>query len=370
MTGKVVLISGHDYRSARRSNFHHIADALVGLGFEVSFISIGYSYLSLLKGDSRNFLSRRANQLEIQNHVQCFLWKTKLHPFYPKILGLNFVSSLMYKPYAWLPNRFIDKELRSATVILVESGLTPLFLPRARARNSSAQIIYYASDELRTIGAHPFLQAQLENCRDIINHVAVVSRKMAPGFAWAADRLYCVPHGVNPIDFATDAGSPYTSRINGVSVGSMLFDPSFFIHASTQFPDVEFHVIGSGSKCRESKNVHVYPEMPFKDTIPFIKNATFGIAPYCYAPGCEYLCDTSMKLMQYDYLEIAAVCPYFAVGANQNRHGYIPGVSHSIVEAINAAMKRNRSTVRNKLLTWTEVVLRLLNPAAFHDTRV
>jgi 2-beta-glucuronyltransferase len=69
--GKVVVISDHDYRTARRASVHQIADAFARLGHKVSFISVRFSVLSRIKGDSRNFLWRRANKPEVKNNIQC-----------------------------------------------------------------------------------------------------------------------------------------------------------------------------------------------------------------------------------------------------------------------------------------------------------
>ncbi len=43
-------------------------------------------------------------------------------------------------------------------------------------------------------------------------------------------------------------------------------------------------------------NVHVHPETPFDDTLPYVKHATVGIAAYHAAEGADYLADSSLKL--------------------------------------------------------------------------
>lgn len=366
--GRALLISDHDYRTARRANMHPIADALARLGCEVSFVSVRFSPLSRLKGDSRSFLWDRANRPEVHNGIECYLWKTPFHPFHPRIPIANDVATLAYRAYANWPNNFLDDAMRQASVIVVESGLGALLMPRARDRNPSATLVYVASDELATVGVHPFVQAQLEAAIGDIDQVCVPSPRMAPNFQWASDRLFYVPHGLNAADFPDDEPSPYTARHNAVSVGSMLFDRSVFTMAAAALPDVQFHVIGAGEKFDAPANVRQHDEMPFRETIRYIRHADVGIAPYRPAPGCDYLCDTSMKLMQYEYFGVPAVCPDFASGERGDRYGYRPNDSASIEVAMRAALAKGRTATPKSFLSWEDVVRRLVDPRAFPDT--
>jgi 2-beta-glucuronyltransferase len=365
--GKVLIFSEHDYRTARRANLQPIADALVKLGHDVTFISVRYSLLSTIKGDSREGI--RANTPETCNGIECYLWRPIIHPFNPGRL-LAPVTVPLYRLYPRLPNEFIDRAVREAASVIVESGLGAILLRRIRTLNAKTKLIYYASDDLGMIGAHPVVQLILEQSGKLVDHVCIASPRMADKFRWSADRLYFVPHGINPADFAGASASPYSERLNAVSVGPSLFDPGFFAAATPLFPDVHFHVIGCGVKLQPRENLHVYGDMPFRDTLGYIKNATFGVAPYRPAGGSDYICDTSMKLMQYDYVGIPAVCANFAVGDHANRFGYLPGDARSIQAAINAAIAA-KDCVRPKrqFFTWDDVARRVLNPQLFSDTQ-
>jgi 2-beta-glucuronyltransferase len=365
---KVLIFSEHDYRTARRANLQPIADALVTLGHNVTFISIRYSSLSVIKGDSRNGI--RANIPEIYNGIECYLWRNLVHPFNPG-RACSALTAPLYWVYPRLRNDFIDKAIRSAAIMIVESGFGAVLLARARLLNREAKLVYYASDDLQMIGAHPIVQHILEQSGKFVDYVCISSRRMAARFRWMAERVHFVPHGINPADFADALDSPYSEKLNGVSVGSGLFDPEFFIHASPSFPNIQFHVIGSGADLPARKNLRVYKEMPFRDTIRYIKNATFGIAPYKRRPGSDYVCDTSMKLMQYEYLGLPAVCSDFAVGDSAYRFGYLPGNAQSIATSIKAALAaKDRIRPRREFLTWEGVARRILNPELFPDTQL
>jgi 2-beta-glucuronyltransferase len=367
---RAVIVSEHDYRTKRRANMHPIADAFLRLGWDVTFVSLRFSPLSRLKGDSRTFLWHRANALEFADGIGCYLWRTPFHPIHTRIAMIDRRSAFAYRLYARLPSRQLDALLRDATVVVVESGLGAMLIERIRALSPAAIISYLASDELATVGVHPFVQTSLEAAVAKLDHVCLPSPRMAKNFAWASDRLFHVPHGLDIADFMDGEGAnPYDAPLNAVSVGSMLFDPQALLYAAKAHPDIRFHVIGAGMRFDAPENVRLYDEMPFKATIPFIRHASIGIAPYRPAPGCDYLCDTSMKLMQYEYLGIPAVCPDFAAGEREHRFGYVPGDYGSIAQAF-AAAKASGPFSPPPFLAWDDVAQRLVNPRAFNDTRL
>ena len=77
--GRFLVLSAHDYRTPRRANIHFIGDELAKRG-HTRFFSLRYSALSRWKDDIRLPLDSKANLVEERNGVECFLWKTALHP--------------------------------------------------------------------------------------------------------------------------------------------------------------------------------------------------------------------------------------------------------------------------------------------------
>jgi 2-beta-glucuronyltransferase len=154
--------------------------------------------------------------------------------------------------------------------------------------------------------------------------------------------------------------SPYPKGIHAVSVGSMLFDPDFFHLATEARPDITFHAIGCGiDPGLLPKSTIYYKEKPYAETLPYLRHAAFGIAPYRSGKTPYYLCDTSMKLRQYAFLGLPAVCPEFAVGNhNSSRFGYVVGDKSSIAEAIQKALIAPR-TRSEDFLSWSEVVAQM-----------
>ena len=367
---RVVLLSAfHDYRTAKRGSIQQVADGLVRLGHQVTFVSTRFSRLSRLSGDSRLPLWDRANRVETVKGVQCYLARTLAHPFQSSNPVLNSAMAFLYRFYAELPDGRFDSFMREADDVIVESSIAAIYLRRIRRLNPNARIIYYATDRLDTVGAHPFVLRRLEQDRALIHHVSIRSPKMASVFDWAADRLFRAEFGIDPAPYAAIGPSPYPlGTTSVVSVGSMLFDPTFVQLAATAFPEVAFHVIGCGTEFDAPANVTVHPEMPFADTLPFVKHATLGAAPYRAAPGAEYLVDSSLKIAQYEYFGLPVVCPKFAAGETGGRFGYEPGDAASIVAALQGAFAAVGTLAPKRFLAWEQVAARILDPLDFADT--
>ena len=223
--------------------------------------------------------------------------------------------------------------------------------------NPAARRIYMASDDLATIGCSDYLQTCLRRSAPVIDYAVLPSRLLAPAMP-AGMKLIEVPHGLDQAPYAARRPSPYSARVNAVSVGSMLFN-------------VNFHIIGGGQESLRvnAKNAVVMPEMPFTETVRYIQHASMGIAPYVAADAPYYLSDTSMKLMQYQAAGINAVCPDFAVGGKPGRFGYDPGSEASIVQAVRGALQAPPVTA-SRFLNWDEVTDRILEPDDFVDTRI
>jgi 2-beta-glucuronyltransferase len=369
--GNVVFLSAfHDYRTAKKASIQQVADGLVRAGYDVSFVSTRFSHLSKLTGDSRMFLWDRANRVEDIDRVHCYLWRTLAHPFASRSGLLNRVMNAVYPLYARSSDRTVDAMLRAADHVIIESSVAAIFLRHIRSISPRAKIIYYATDRLDTVGAHPFIRQRLIADAGLIDHVCLRSPKMMDDFAWAADRLYRAEFGVNANDFDSIGPSPYTARQTAVSVGSMLFDADFFQRAAPLFPEVQFHVIGCGMRFDAPANVVIHDEMRFRDTLPYVKHATVGIAPYRPAPGVEYLAESSLKMAQYELLALPAVCPDFAVGDVTSRSGYCPGDAESMAAAMRRALGQAGTVTPRRFLTWDAVAERVLRPQDFPGTKL
>jgi 2-beta-glucuronyltransferase len=365
-----LVISGHDYRTRRKANMHFITDELAQRG-DVRFFSIGFSPLSDLRGrDPRTGQGIEVNVVQSHQQVQCYLWRTPIHPFNLASVGLGILSKALFEAYRRSVPDIFKQWVTDADTIIVESGLGVLILPNLRRWNPTATVIYIASDDIKTINCDPYLSRVLKENASVLNGARVPSRLLA-GAIPPGPLTFFVPHGIDRRLAEFGEPNPYRAPINAVAVGSMLFDTSFFHIAAEEFPTVTFHAIGSGKpKSAFPASVEVYPEMEHRRTIPFIKHADIGIAPYRMAKLPYYLGDTSMKLIQYGFFGLPAVCPDFSVGSNSDRRfGYEPGNRVSILAALERALATPRVQA-DSYLSWADVTDRLLNPTIYPDTAI
>ncbi len=364
-----LILSAHDYRSPRRVNMHFIAEQLALRG-TTRFFSLRYSSLSKLTSDPRLSLDERANVIETYQGVDCFLWKTQLHPFNTRLPFLSWAESLMYEQYRQQPHPVLVEWIREATTVVLESGISPIFFDLIKEINPNAEVIYIASDDLDTINVAGFVKDAFQKSAPLMKGIFIPSLYLLETLPVGSNAFF-VPHGIEVSMLDQADPSPYKPGINAVSVGSMLFDPQFFHVAAEQFPEMQFHVIGGGSGAKETfpSNVVIYDEMRHTDTLKYIKHANFGIAPYRSSHVPKYLCDTSMKLMQYDLFALPAVCPFSVVGSYSSRFGYEPGDPESIKAAVLAASTAPHQSSR-KFIGWADVADRILDPQNYQDTEV
>ncbi|KAF3996308.1 glycosyltransferase [Glaciimonas immobilis] len=365
-----LMITAHDYRSRRRVNVHFIAAELKKYG-PTSFFSCQYSFLSQLKSDPRKSLNRLANKVGLRDGVNCFLWKTFIHPFNTRHNFCAPIENFLFKRYINNPNPILVEWIKNTDVIIFESGIAPIFFDLVKRLNPKAKTIYLASDDLETINVASYVKNTFAEVGPKMDAICLTSSLMADEMP-DLKNCYVVPHGFDSSVQDHANPSPYGPGLHAVSVGSMLFDPDFFVIASKLFPEVTFHIIGCGMEVLPEfgKNVIVHVEMPHLLTLPYIKHATIGIAPYRSENVPRYLSDTSMKLIQYDFFQLPAVCPNGVVGDYVSRFGYTPGDAESILRAVRGALEAPRLPPQKLHLSWSEVVERLLAPDKFLDTRL
>ncbi len=363
---KFLIISRHDYRSRRKVNIHFIARELEKLGATRLF-SCPFSFLSYLTHDQRLSLWSRANRVEQVDGVDAYLWKTRMHPSKtPK--SLDWAMDRYYQAYVERSPALLRTWIAESDMVLLESGGSEIFFDFIKRHNPNCRIAYIGSDSLETIGSSGYVKRAFQRAASGFDAAYLASKLLASDFP-PASKLYFVPHGIDASALQTSGASPYKGGVNIVSVGNMLFDPRFFEVAAPAFPNVNFHVIGGGKSARKlaAPNVAVYPETPFKDTLPYLKHANAGVAPYAADKAPAYLTHTSMKLMQYGYLGLPAICPAAVAGKCGGRFGYASDDPNSIVKAVRDALSFGRFD-RSTFLSWAEVAQRIVAPEDFPDT--
>ncbi|MGI4748264.1 MAG: hypothetical protein ACRYFY_19795 [Janthinobacterium lividum] len=362
-----LIISAHDFRSRRKTSVHFIVAEMAKRG-TTSFFSVGLSQFSKYRGDIRSNLSDCSNRIEVVDGVQCYLWEMFWHPFKLRTPMLAALEAAIFRLYRYLLPAVPRRWIKEADVVFIESGMTPIFIADVRRLNPNACIVYLASDDLTVIGCADTVKRDFIRNFDMIDVVRLPSRHLLDGMPHGRTSILA-PHGIDRRLATRCYPDPYQGKLSCVSLGSMLFDASFFCIAAKAFPTIDFHVIGAGRDAvgLDLPNIIIHPEMAFEETLPYLQHAAFGVAPYRDTRTSRYLVDTSLKLRQFGLFGIPAVCPKFALGDIAGRFGYLPGDIASIRAAIIGALANDLPIIVD-LPSWSEVVDRILRPQDFADT--
>jgi 2-beta-glucuronyltransferase len=163
------------------------------------------------------------------------------------------------------------------------------------------------------------------------------------------------------VRFDRASASPYaaTRGPHAVYVGRHAIDRRFLDVASALRPEWTFHVIGPVEGLPGRDNVRRYGELPFVDTVPFIRHADVGLHPLRREPGAETFTD-SLKVIQYTYCRLPIVAPSFVCGARPNLIPYEPGDPASIDRALSAARALDRARIDvSGIRSWDELAAEL-----------
>jgi 2-beta-glucuronyltransferase len=351
---RVVLFTLHVWDSKRRAGFHWIADALSEMGWDVVFVTVAISSLSMLRQDYRVGVTNKIpkNQLiNVKSQFRQFIWWTIWHPANLRFGLLNQISRLFFRSYGHQLPHQLREAIHDAEVLVFESTPGVVAFESILKINSNARVVYRVSDDLRLLKNHPVVF-------DFEQKLASVSDLISVPSAYLFDRFSRFPktklqyHGVNIDILDQDQVNPYVEgSINAIFTGVAHFDESFLEIASAEFPDVQFHIVGPILPTIRRKNVIYHGEMRFSDIVPFIKFADLGLHNMVFRPGAESFSD-SLKVLHYSYFRLPILFPNFIPSSRLNVFKYQPDSRESIRDAVNAALKFSKEIQIIKPSSW------------------
>lgn len=358
---KVVLLSYHYLESKRRAGFHWLADAYWRMGWDVVFVTAPISRISRLRGNFRFEypVLAEANRLKrIRPGLSSYVLFTTLHPIDLRLQALNSLAAPLFKTYARADLGELEPELRSADLVVFESTPALLLFDRLRAMNRRARFVYRVSDDFDFIGAPPLVRrAEIESVTRF-DLVSTASRRSAERLRKHGEVRFDY-HGVSKELFDRDVPSPYAAGINVCWVGSHCLDRQFVAIAAEQFPSWRFHVIGADPGVERGNVVH-HGELPFAQTVPFVKHADIGVAAYAHRPGVEALGDSSLKVLQFLHCGVPIVAPEFLSIEHSHVFYYRPGDAESIRATLERALAAGRDlSTDRRLASWEDLALTL-----------
>ena len=366
-SGKTItFLTGHYYNSPRRAGFHNLADAMQGMGAQVNFVTVGYSFISTLRGDYRGKIpgiKENINRsVSIRPGLTSYVHYTAWHPHTLVLPTLDALTGPLMEKYGQgdlgdlLP-------IIKATDIFVFESMSALFLfKRCQAENPNACYIYRVSDDVRILGStHPRL-VELER------EIAPLFQCISIPTAWMEEKFKGLPqlrldrHGLDKAAYDACTVSPYAAGTqNAVFVGTGYLDEEFISTAAAQNPQCCFHIIGPMAAKLPAANVFYLGEQPFARTIPYIKFADVGLAVRSYRKGFSASLTDSLKILQYRYCGLPIVSPDFIDLRRDGVFYYQPGDAASMAQAMQKALGTPKNPMwAREVRSWDEVAKDIL----------
>lgn len=313
----VILVSGHYYGSKRRAGFHHLANAYWNLGWTVTFVTAGISYLSKLKGDYRFAypVRQEANRLvPVRERLTSYVLLTRTHPGNLGFGLANRLSAPWFARYARVPLGQLEQLLPTADLVVFESTAGLLLVERIRALAPGARFVYRASDDLRLLGVHPIILEAEAEAMPLFDLVSAPTEQIAEVLAQYGP-AHVHPPGIDKAAFDRRTPSPYEESPSAIFAGvSHFFDYETLEMAAAVAPDIAFHVVGPARRALPA-NVVFHHEMSFESVVPYMQHATFGLL---FLPRDDPRLGHGNKISQYSYCRLPIVAPSDLQGNRSN----------------------------------------------------
>jgi 2-beta-glucuronyltransferase len=357
---RCVLLTTHVWRSKRKAGFHWIADALWRQGWEVLFFTDYLSWIDRLKGDYRFAAippGAPGRLVKEQERLYSFVWFNTWRPVSLRFRALDRLTYRLMRSYGRLEiDRKAESMMRGADLFIFESSMGLLLFDRLKRLNPAARFVYRVSDDLRLSHEHPIIRDVEAMVAPRFDLVSSPTQYIHEKFARLANaRLH--NHGVPVHLYDKPCSNPFHGKEgpHAVFVGNLRFDHDFLERASRLLPEIRFHIIGPIAGLIRRSNVVAYGEMPYEETVPYVKHADFGLNPRV-GPS---LADSN-KVMQYTYCRLPIVAS--AVNRSDRPHVfyYEFGDNASIRLAVRDALAFDRRLIRvDAVASWDSLARKL-----------
>lgn len=364
----IVLLSNHWYPSPRKAGFHHLADAWHTLGHTIAFATVGFSWISWLRRDFRirypGIWQARNVMQTVRPRFASYVHFTTLHPHTTMIPLLDRILSPCMDRYDRYPLGPLQEQIRNADAIIYESCSALFLVHLCRTLAPTALHIYRVSDDIRSLRSTPVRMTEVE--QEVAPYFNMISVP-CPWLTTKFPHLHTVRmqrHGLLTSSFDDCHQSPYTpGSCNAVFCGVGFYDMAAVHGMAASTPDVQFHIIGIERPTSDPvpTNVKYYGEIPFAQTIPYIKFADCGLYTLRSSSRPMQAYTDSLKIIQYRYCGLPIVSPNFL---DLNREGvfyYTPGDATACTLALKRALEHGRHTeYAAEVHSWIEVATSML----------
>jgi 2-beta-glucuronyltransferase len=313
---RAVLLTGHFPHQKRRPSLLWVSQAMQADGWHVTHTTVGYSWLSALRGDRRlaalEHIPKPGTQV-ISPTLTAIYGLSPLHPFSTRS---DLLDTLLRPLHALFPaywSRPLRAPLAQADLVLIESGAPVMLAPLARNLAPRARLIYRVNDDMRLLGLPAFLPLLESENAQLFDRISTASPHLARRFNHPMVTLD--PMGIPQKRLKNIPPDPYGNRTfkEAVCAGTTQLDMAALIRIAQARPSWRLHIIGRLKSTIPTRpdlpNLIFHGEQDFDTTLAHIAHADIGLAPYLDAPGVEYQTTNSNRILLYRHFGLPILGP-------------------------------------------------------------
>ncbi len=361
---RIAFITGHAPQSKRKTGFHFWAKILAERGVKVEWVTVGFSHLTVMKDKGKVPPPPYNQWTPLSPNIAHYSWCPVFHPINLKKKILNALAIPFFNLYpALMPHALVDR-LEDCDVFIVDSGAALMLVPKLAELCPYARFVYFASDRLSTLRAHPAIVAAEKKALPYISLIRVIAENRIGDYP-SHKNVHYIPQGIDREFFDAPHTNPYQKPHNIVCAGDMLFDAESVAIMARLLPDWTIHLFGKGATMPEATaNIIEHGEQPFETLVPYIKYADLGLAPYAPSKGGDYFAQSGLKIAQYTYFQLPVVVPDMLRTNIGHLISYVPHDEVSISAALQAAIAFDRHKIDKGLVPdWNDIIDAILDYA-------
>jgi glycosyltransferase involved in cell wall biosynthesis len=313
---KALVASPYAWTSSFQLGGHHLARALVGLGWDVAYISNPISPLHLARGlpdqlRKRFALYRAGGSSDLDGHLWTYVPGALATPNRGPILGSRgLLRSWDRLSFPSAVRVLKDHGFGQVDLLLIDTVVQGVWLDRIGHRTSVLRI----GDRMSGFRAFSSaMQARQRELAAAVDLVAYTATGLEPEIAaMRPRRMLHLPNGVDVAHFAEgDRSMPLDletiPRPIAIYVGAMdnWFDFEAVNAMAVALPDVSFVLIGPPELARRwlaaEPNIHLLGPRPYDQVPRYLHNADVGLIPFD-VDGSPMIVNTVHPLKLYEYL--------------------------------------------------------------------
>jgi len=353
---RLLLLTGHFPEQKRRSSLLWVSDHLQTQGWHVAHVTLGYSWMSRVRGDARLRALPKAPAPGVRRLSRTLTHAYLQAPVHPVRLGLPLVERALARRFVRSVAPAVAAQAMSADLVICESGLPVLLAPTLAKYAHSVPRIYRVNDDISLLNAPPVVCRAESAAAQTFTRISTASPFLAQRFA-GHPNITLDPMGMPQAALEDVGANPFRrSKATKIAVcaGTTQLDVAAIERIATRRPDWQVHVYGRlKTRVPQHANVTWHGEVSFAETLTAVAHADVGLAPYLDRPGVEYQSSNSNRMLLYRHFGLPIL------GPGRLCH---PSLSSVIDQTAPDAFDRCDAFVRapEPIADWSELACRLV----------